>query len=52
MKYLLVALLPMPAFSFADELPYDLDLVQIYRRSMSRTDRKPRREGNSRGNRI
>jgi hypothetical protein len=40
MKYLLVALLLTPTFSFADDLHYDLDLGQIYRRSMERSDRE------------
>jgi len=40
MKFLLIALFLMPAFSFADELHYDLDLGQIYRRSLERSDRE------------
>ena len=40
MKYLLIALLLMPAFSFADELHYDLDLGKIFHRSMERSDRE------------
>jgi len=40
MKFLLIALFLMPAFSFADELHYDLDLGKIFHGSMERSDRE------------
>jgi hypothetical protein len=40
MKFLLIALVSMPAFSFADELHYDLDLGKILHRSIKRSDRE------------
>ena len=40
MRYLLIALLLLPTLFFADELHYDLDLGQIYRRSLEQSDRE------------